>query len=186
MKHASCRLCTPASPPTPLILSGWAYSNDAEKMRKWEETVAWASANGCPEIVNEIADADFYLVESPSTYTVGLLGGLMYRPWDFKTKTRVPSPEDLEQHLKVLVLRWSEIVGAELGVATRPKTFTGRKARRLLVCADAHVRPPWGGWLQLPKGSPRGGHSDFRAAINNAISPHEIDHVDFTIADKQS
>jgi hypothetical protein len=51
----------------PLILNGWAYSNDVEKMRRWEETVTWARDNGSPEII-EIPDEDFY-------YTQGLRTG---------------------------------------------------------------------------------------------------------------
>ena len=178
--HAKSRTCILPSPPTPLILAGWAYSNDAEKMRRWEETVAWANANGCPEVVNEVPDADFYVVDNPSTHTVGPLGGPMYRPWDFEAKAR-PSPEGLDERLKKLVSRWSEIVGEELGRATRPLTFAGKKARRLLVQADANVRPTWGGWhCRSRLESERLTFSRFRAAINKAIAPHEIDHVDFT------
>ena len=181
MKHASCHLCTPPFPPSPLILGGWVYSNDVAKMDRWGETVAWASANGCAEIVNEIAHSDFYFVESLSTHTVGPLYAPMYRPWDYETKTR-PSTEDLDRHFETLVSTWSEIVGEELSVATRPKAFTGRKARRLLVYASAHIRPPWGTWLQLSEEvSKRRAFTKFRASISSAIAPHEIDHVDFWI-----
>ena len=50
-RHARTRPCVPPFPPVPLILAGWAYSNDVEKMQRWEETVAWARDNGCPEII---------------------------------------------------------------------------------------------------------------------------------------
>jgi hypothetical protein len=80
------------------------------------------------------------------------------------------------------VSEWSEIVGEELGRATRPLAFTGKKARRLLVYADANVRPTWGGWCYLSHLKPeRLTFTRFRAAINKAIAPHEIDHVHFTL-----
>jgi hypothetical protein len=179
-RYAKCRPCTPPSPPTPLILAGWAASNDDEKMRRWEETVVWANANGCPDVVNEVPDTDFYFVDSPSTDPVGPLGGPMYQPWDFEAKAR-PSSEDLDRYLEILVSGWSEIVGEELGHATRPLGFAGRKARRLLVYADSNVRPTWGGWCNLSHlESERRRFTRFRTAINKAIAPHEIDHVDFT------
>jgi hypothetical protein len=57
----------PPSPPKPLILAGWAYSNDYEKLQRWEETVAWANKNGCAEIVKSVLDSDFYFVDSKIT-----------------------------------------------------------------------------------------------------------------------
>jgi hypothetical protein len=65
-RYADSHACTPARPPIPLVLAAWWVTNDREKMRRWEETVAWARANGCGGIVEEIADADFYKVNSPS------------------------------------------------------------------------------------------------------------------------
>jgi hypothetical protein len=64
-KYAKARICTPPSPPTPLILAGWIYSNDSEKMQRWAETIAWADTNGCRQIVDEIPEQDFYFVEDP-------------------------------------------------------------------------------------------------------------------------
>jgi Dna[CI] antecedent, DciA len=104
----------------------------------------------------------------------------MYRSWDFDAKTR-PSQDDLNRHLESLASRWVEIVGEEIGRATRPLRFTGIKARRLLVYADANVRPPWGDWGRRSKlESERRTFTNFREALNRFIEPHEIDHVDFT------
>jgi hypothetical protein len=178
--HAKCRRCTPASPPTPLILAGWAYTNDEQKMRRWIETLAWANANGCAEMVNEIPDADFYFVDNPSKYAIGPLGGPMYRRWDFDAKDR-PSPETLDRYLETLVCGWTEIIREELGRVTRPLAFAGKKARRLVVYADSKVRPSWGEWHRLSHlESERRAFTVFRSAINKAIAPHEIDHADFT------
>jgi hypothetical protein len=68
--------CNPPSPPKPLILGGWNYSNDVEKRARWSETLAWASANGCQYLLETLHDDDFYSVETPTTYTVGPLGGV--------------------------------------------------------------------------------------------------------------
>lgn len=178
--YAQLHPCTPPSPPKPLILAGWANSNDVEKMQRWEETVAWAEKSGCSNLVSAIPDQDFYFVEKPTSYTVGPLGGPMYRAWDFEAKSR-PSSEQIAQLMDVLLSRWSEIVGNEIGSITRPLAFTGEKARRLLVFADAAFTPPWGGWSYLSKQeSERRTFTHFRAAINKAIAPHEVDHIDFT------
>jgi len=84
-------------PPKALILSGWGFTNDIEKKNRWEETFKWATDNNCAEIVNGILESDFYFVDIPTTYTVGPMGGPMYRPWDYEIKDR-PSPESLAQY----------------------------------------------------------------------------------------
>ena len=151
-----------------------------EKLRRWEETVSWAAANGCSDIVAGIPDHDFYYVENPSNYLIGPMGGPMYRLWDFQLKDRPPT-EQLQQHFSTLLSHWPQIVGQELADITRPLMFTGEKARRLLVYANPKATPPWGDWSHLsPQESQRRTFTHFRAAINKAISPHEVDHVDFT------
>ena len=178
-QFAASNTCTPLSPPRPLILSGWAYSNDVEKMRRWEETVAWANRNGCPEIVKSIGDDGFYFVSVPTTYAVSPTYGPMYRQWDFEKKPR-PSFEQLAKHFNTLESNWAEIIGSELGSVTRPIAFTGEKSRRLLVLADDSHRPPWGDWDCLsPDDALRRTFTRFREAINRAIAPHEVDHIDF-------
>ncbi len=178
--YAQSHLCTPPLPPKPLILAGWAFSNDTEKMQRWEETVGWAERNDCSNLVSGIPDEDFYFVENPTNYTVGSLGGPMYHAWDFEAKTP-PSSEQTAKLMDILLSRWSEVVGNEIGNVTRPLAFTGEKARRLLVFANATFTPPWGGWSFLStQESARRTFTHFRAAINKAIAPHEIDHIDFT------
>jgi hypothetical protein len=59
--------CTPSSPPIPLVLSGWVFSNDVQKMERWQETIEWAQENNCSELVNSIPDDDFYYVEKPNS-----------------------------------------------------------------------------------------------------------------------
>lgn len=179
-KHAECCPCHPASPPVPLILAGWSGTNDVEKKQRWEETVSWARANGCAETIDGIPDSDFHFVQEPSTYMVGPFGGPMYRPWDYEPKSP-PRSEDLDRHLEMLRSQWSEIVGADISRATRPIAFTGRKARCLLIHADPTIQPPWGSWFQLSElESERRTFTAFRSAINKAIAPHEVDHVEFT------
>jgi hypothetical protein len=178
--HAHSHDCIPPLPPPPLILAGWAYSNDHEKMQRWEETVSWAKSNGCTEFVSKIPDSDFYFIDNPTSRNIGPLGSPIYRSWDFDSKPRLSS-EEICRCLVRLTNDWAEFVGEELARATRPLAFSGTKARRLLVYADANVRPPWGEWFRLSSVEPeRRTFTQFRAAINKAIAPHEIDHVDFT------
>ncbi|MBI2864183.1 MAG: DUF721 domain-containing protein [Chloroflexi bacterium] len=176
---AKAHPCTPELPPTPLILAGWAYSNDVGKLRRWEETVAWAENNGCAELISDIPDQDLYFVENPTSYAIGPAGGPMYRAWDFEPKSR-PLPEQLSMYTDTLRSQWADIVGQELARVTRPIAFTGAKARRLLVQADSAAAPPWGGWSFLSaQESERRTFTRFRAAVNEAIDPHEVDHIDF-------
>jgi hypothetical protein len=184
LRYAHTHACTPAQPPRPLILAGWWATNDVEKMRRWEETVEWAAANGCAALT-EVADEDFYKVENPSSYQIGPLGGPCYRPWDYDSKQR-PSAQELAKHLDHLSKGWPDIVGLALASITRPMTFSGKKARRLLVQADRTAHPPWGGWSWLSsEEQARRTFSRFRSVINNAVAPHEVDHVNFITEDER-
>jgi hypothetical protein len=110
------------------------------------------------------------------------MGGPCYRPWDLDSKQR-PAPEDLARHLDSLSACWTDIAGPALTAITRPVAFTGKKGRRLLVHAEETARPPWGGWSHLSgEEAQRRTFTRFRSAINQAIAPHEVDHVDFVAA----
>ena len=177
-RFARTQTCVPPTPPVPLILAGWAYSNDLDKLRRWDATVAWARRNGCSHLV-DVPESDFYCSHKLSSYAIGPLGGPMFRRWDFEPKER-PSQDQRVAYLETLSSRWSEIAGLDLAPITRPLSFTGAKARRLLVHADSGARPPWGGWFALSSvESERRSFTRLRAAINRAIAPHEVDHVDF-------
>ncbi len=176
--YAQTHDCMPPSPPVPMSLTGWVYSNDTEKMRRWEQTVEWATRNGCPELV-EVTIEDFYSVDVPTSDAVGPGGDPRFRLWNYTEKTR-PSTDQLAHYLEDLKSRWEDIVGPELSRITRPLAFKGAKARRLLVLADDTVSPPWGGWTHLSTvDSERRTFTRFREAINKAIAPHEVDHIDF-------
>jgi hypothetical protein len=173
--------CEPANPPVPLILNGWVYSNDANKKERWTKTIEWAEQNRCSEILQSVPDSDFYFVDELTAYAIGPLGGPMYRDWDHETKPR-PSDEELLRLLAILKKDWLSIVGVNLSNITAPVKFTGRKARRLLVQVIRPIRPPWGDWDKLT--GDRGVRSEFtkfRRAINRALSPHEVDHIDFRL-----
>jgi hypothetical protein len=179
VEYAEAHPCRPGRPPAPLILVGWVHSNDTEKMRRWRETVDWAAANNCVGIVEGISDQDFYQVEKPTSYSVGPMGGPCYRPWDSEAKVRPPE-EELVKHLEYLSALWADIVGSALSTVTRPVAFTGKKARRLLVQAEGAATPPWGGWThRAPDEAKRRTFTRFRSAVNKAINPHEVDHIEF-------
>jgi hypothetical protein len=48
-----------ASPPVPLILGAWWITSDADKARRWRETVRWAAEHGLDRLV-DVAEADKY------------------------------------------------------------------------------------------------------------------------------
>lgn len=178
-EYAQSHPCRPPTPPKPLILSGWTHTNDIEKLERWEETITWASENNCARLISEIPDSAFYFVDTPTTYQVGPFGGPMYRSWESEPSTR-PDREQVDEAMDTLTRRWPEIAGTALAGITRPLKFTGEKARRLLVLADPTASPPWGEWARLSANeSERRTFTSLRAAVNAAIAPHEVDHIDF-------
>jgi hypothetical protein len=179
VKYARTHKCDPTDPPRSYVLSGWIYSNDIQRKTRWEETVHWASVNNCLHLIEGIPDSEFYEVEELTTYQVGPMGGPMYRPWDYEEKN-LPEQSDIDSYLDYLIRNWESVVGEELSGVTKPYAFTGEKARRLLVCCEKSYNPPWGGWSQLSDiESERRTFTAFRAAVNDAISPHEVDHIEF-------
>ena len=167
------------APPTPLVLSGWWYTNDLAKKSRWEATVRWATERGLDHIIGELGPEDFYCTSELSTYEISPLGGPMYRRWDSTEKQR-PSDEDICAALQLLRIDWQAIVGSRLGEICKPVEFTGAKARRLIVEFDPQTTPPWGSWNQSsPHKEERRTFTAFRHAINAAISPLEVDHVEF-------
>jgi hypothetical protein len=183
--HAKDHPCQPSLPPMPFILGGWVNSSDTEKASRWKETVDWASANDCAAIIEELSPEDFYQVEKPTTLSIGPMGGPCYRPWDFEPKVR-PHEDELAKYLELLSRRWTEIAGPTLSAVTRPMAFTGKKARRLLVRSEAAAIPPWGGWaIRSTDEAKRRTFTRFRSAVNKAISPHEVDHIEFITEPEQ-
>ena len=42
------------------------YSSDFEKMYRWDETVQWATDNGCIHLIPSIPEYKYYCVEEPT------------------------------------------------------------------------------------------------------------------------
>jgi hypothetical protein len=171
-----------SAPPVPFILSGWAYSNDAEKRARWQQTVEWATRHEVGPLLQRVAAHDMYQVEALSTYRVGPIGGPLLLEWTFDPKPRVERAHR-EAAIERLRSHWHEIADDQLSRVTQPLRLTGAKGRRLLVRAQATASPPWGSWTTLLAGEERRSFSRFRAAINAALAPLVVDHIDFEIAD---
>jgi hypothetical protein len=165
-------------PPVPLILNGWVFSNDVEKMERWQETLQWAQTAGCAHITNSLSDDDFYHTEEVSSYRIGPLGGPMHRSWDFEAKQK-PEQDSLNAGLQRLIGHWNE-VAAGFSTITQPLGFTGTKARRLVIAVKSNGSPPWGAWDRLSHDEEkRRTFTAFRNAINATLRPNEVDHIDF-------
>ena len=167
-------------PPVPLILNGWVFSNDIEKMERWQMTLQWAQTAGCGSITSALSEDDFYQTEEVTNYRIGPLGGPMHRTWDFETKQK-PGQEVLDAGLQRLMEHWPDLA-AGFSACTHPVAFSGSKARRLVVAVSAQVAPPWGTWESLSNDeATRRTFTTFRKAINETLHPHEVDHIDFVI-----
>ena len=168
------------APPDPLVLSGWNYSNDLDKMNVWWQTTQWAERQGFSQLIRPLEPREMlFSVGEPSGYSMGPMGGPCYLDWSYDRKP-VPTGETLATSLERLRADWPAIAGPDVAPLTEPAAFTGEKGRRLLVRVVADGIPPWGAWDELAdEEAPRRTFTAFRARVNAAISPHMVDHVDF-------
>jgi hypothetical protein len=151
-------------------------------MDRWTATVAWAETNRCRNVIDDIPEEQYYFVHRLWAGDISPLGGPYFNPRNW-TPRRRPSPEEVDQALQRLGADWRDIVWLELGEITRPLKFTGRKKRRLVVLAVASASPPWGTWFERSPNRQMM-FTSFRAAINAASAPHEVDHIDFVTVDR--
>lgn len=165
-------------PPKPLILAGWAYTNDVDKKARWEATIEWANSYQCCEILESLHESDYYYANQLTDYEVGPLGGPMHQEWDYEEKDR-PASRDAESMLTRLKNEWHSLAG-DIAHMTEPKAFSGAKLRRLIVVVNAAGEPPWGRWDYIdPDEKCRASFKSLRRSINAVISPHAVDHIDF-------
>ena len=162
-------------PPKPLILAGWNFSNDFDKMIRWNQTLRWAADNNCEHIIPELTVEQKYIVSQLNDYIP-----FQYSSWNEKPQVR-PSDSKIEFSLSRLIVNWPTILDKNFGLLTKPVEFSGKKARRLVVSYKQGYLPPWGSWTNhLANGSPSI-FTELRKKVNEIISPHEVDHIDFKI-----
>jgi len=159
-------------PPTPLILGGWNFSGDFEKNAVWEATKQWANEMDLSHLIPELTDKQSYFVSSMQSYSYPS------EFWNYSPREK-PEKEAINIAIEKLKTNWVSIVGSELAETTMPVCFTGKKCRRLLVNANFATNPPWGSWSKKSGGEEGKAFTLFRQNINEAISPLEIDHIDF-------
>lgn len=159
-------------PPTPLILAGWNFSGDFEKNAVWEATKKWANEMDLSHLIPELTDQQSYFVSSMQSFSSPS------EFWNYSPREK-PEKEAIDIAIEKLKTNWASIVGLKLAQITTPICFTGKKSRRLLVYANFGTKPPWGTWTKKSAGEEGKEFTVFRRDINKAISPLEIDHIDF-------
>ena len=162
--------CVGEPPPTPIILSGWWYTPALAKIIAWEATVRWAAERSLSHLIPEFTHDEWASVSDAAGVDTP-----EYSEYRYHDPSPRPSKELLATSLEQLKRAWPLVAEAFAG-STTPTAFTGRKGRRLLVDADFTIKPPWGSWTELVVRKP---FRDFRRRVNEAISPHSVDHVDF-------
>jgi hypothetical protein len=179
LDYADVHPCKPGRPPRPLTLGGSWAASDTAKLQRWQKTVDWAVANNCTAIIAAIPGQSFHHAKNATNVRTGSVDGL--RSEDSNTKER-PSSQEREKRLNHLRAHWADIVGPGIAAITRPVGFSGKKSRRLLVQAAGLAAPPWGGWNDLARDkTSRSAFALFRAAVNKALVPHQVDHIEFVV-----
>lgn len=162
-------------PPRPLILGGWWGSTDLQKKARWEQTLEWAKRWDLEELIGELQDDQMYRVDAV-TLLLPLLSINQNRNWNHKARHR-PTDAEAAAAMELLQTNWNSIAGP-LVEYSHPLSLTGSKLRRLLVRADPEAKPPWGDWGKIDRPIAIE-FTRFRRAVNDAIQPHEVDHIDF-------
>jgi hypothetical protein len=165
------------NPPVPLILAASGESH-ASKHGRLSSQLEWAVANDC------LDEALRYLETIPDeewdSCPLEKWNLDSYpRSFDHSESKPTTSAKSAERALEVLRTKWREIAGPEISGFTLPLGFTGAKGRRLVVFAQRDAAPPWGTWTALDHGENGKLFTRFRSAINSAIKPVEVDHIDF-------
>jgi hypothetical protein len=163
-----------------LAVSG---ESDASKHHRLREQLEWADRYDLLD--GALARLAAIPVERWNTGSVGSWNEDSYPPpwhwgWTSDPKPKI-SAEDATKLIERLRAHWHEIAGQELGRVTSPHRFKGVKRRRLVVLARGDASPPWGSWFFLARDGNRRSFTRFRAAVNAAIKPHGVDHIDFEL-----
>ncbi|MBU1054527.1 MAG: hypothetical protein KKC46_11980 [Proteobacteria bacterium] len=166
-------------PPVPLILAGAAFSSASAIRARWIDLINWTNEYGFSSILmNNLPESPSYdVAESIAGVSANGKGWWPEIGEQFHQPKQKPSKEIILATLNRLKIEWEVIVGIELGKETFPKKFTGKKARRLVVFANPNFSPPWGNWYSVNRNP--NAFSKFRKTINAAISPMEVDNIDF-------
>lgn len=170
------------NPPVPLILAASGES-DASKHHRLRQQLEWADRHDrLDEAITRLAAIP---VEQWNASSLESWNQDSYPPpwhwgWTSDPKPKI-SAEDATKLIEHLRANWDEVAGHELGRVTSPLRFEGAKRRRLVVRARSDASPPWGSWFSLARGGNRRAFTRFRAAVNAAIKPHEVDHIDFDL-----
>jgi hypothetical protein len=164
----------PYTPPPPLLIfGGWSDSSDHQKAQRWRDTIDWAKSHHVEHLIPELTAEESLIVyglRSPRPDPREL--------WHYDPRPK-PSREQTEEALRKLKAEWERTIEPHLASLTTPLSFTGRKMRRLVVKADFSSDPPWGSWTSISNRDQRGTFTQLRKAVNEAIRPLEVDHIEF-------
>lgn len=171
-------------PPVPLILAA-SMEADATKHNRLSDQLYWSRENDC------LDEALHYLKDIPNkdwnSSPLDQWNQDNYPRYHFGW-TSDPKPkmnlETASMLIKQLIANWDNIAGPELSAVTLPHRFAGTKGCRLLVFAKRDVSPPWDTWTMLDRDkNKRSLFTRLRAAVNAAIKPVEVHHIDFIEVD---
>lgn len=163
-------------PPIALVLSGWDYSTDYQKQERWQNTIKWVEQHGVDHRILQLTEEEKYYVEKLG----GPLAETTNWTWGGHKQAICPTESEVQEAILKLKANWQQVAGSALAQYTAPLRITGKKRRRLVVGVFGDITPPWGSWHYISSSSVGRKFTEFRQAVNQCISPVEVDHIDFT------
>ncbi len=116
-----------AGPQPPyLILSGWNYSDDFNKMETWMNCIKWAEERNCTHLIPELPENNWYQQKSLNRFQSFEDFGIYNK---FHKPSKKLTKEERAHQFNLLKTKWLTNFGADFF----PKRLTGKKSKRLIV-----------------------------------------------------
>lgn len=168
------------SPPY-LVLSGWNYSDDYNKMNTWLNCIRWAEERDCSHLIPEIPENYWYqkdilygfrsleenFINNKKFDKVSKKLTQEERNLQFNAKpSKKLTKEERDHQFNLLKAKWAESFGDEYF----PKRLSGKKCKRLIVKSSK--------WKTHPQ---RNSHLKpiTITNVNNLLEGHTIYEIDF-------
>jgi hypothetical protein len=153
-----------AGPQPPyIILSGWNYSDDVDRMETWMNCIKWAEERNCTHLIPQIPENSWYQQETLSRFKSFEDFGIYNK---FHKPSKKLTKEERVHHFNILRSKWVTNFGTDYF----PKRLTGKKCKRLIVKSNEIKTLQVNQNVQL---------NITVSAVNQLMDGHTIYEIDF-------